>query len=278
MALEIEHTTDRTLDIKPDPLQKSDLLQTAPKQDRRTWWMTLFLLCAILGAMLALSVRTQQAVTHVTAVTASDILQRQVDDLQRTTKAQQIQITKYENGASSNSAETRALGSDLKTAKFAACLTAVQGPGVEVTLSDSKTPYPSAMPVGITPPNIIHDTDINQVVNELKAAGAEAISVNDQRLGAVSPIRCAGPTVFVNNTAQTPPYVIRAIGKPQTLETALNISNGIAAQIKQYDKAMFAVQPAKRLVIPAYSGVTQPKYALPVPPEKSASASKSTGA
>ena len=65
------------------------------------------------------------------------------------------------------------------------------------------------------------------MVNELKAAGAEAVSVNDQRLVAVSPVRCAGPTIFVNNTPQTPPYVIRAIGEPNTLETALNISGGI---------------------------------------------------
>ena len=271
MALEIDRKTDRATDI-------ADPLQTAPKQDRRTWWMTLFLLCAILGAMLALSVRTQQAVTHVAAISVSDILQKQIDDLQRTVKAQQSQIAKYEQGASSQSAETRALSSDLKTAKFAACLTAVQGPGVEVTLTDSKKPFADALPPGMAPPNIIHDTDINATVNELKAAGAEAISVNDQRVGAVTPIRCAGPTVFVNNTAQTPPYVIKAIGNPQILQTALNFPGGEADQVKSYDKAMFAVQPEKRLLIPASSGVLQPQYALPVAPEKSASSGKSAGA
>jgi len=259
------------MDTNPNPLE------TAPKQDRRTWWMTLFLLCAILGAMLALSVRTQQAVTHVAAVTGTDILQKQVDELQRTNKAQQSQINKYENGVSSSSAQTRALSADLKSAKFAACLTAVQGPGVEVTLTDSKKPFPGGLPPGLTPPNIIHDTDINATVNELKAAGAEAISVNDQRVGAVTPIRCAGPTVFVNNTAQTPPYVIKAIGKPLTLETALNLPGGEADQVRNFDKAMFTVQLAKHLVIPAGNGVLQPQYALPVPPEKSAASEKSAG-
>ena len=272
MALNIDRNTKRIMNPNPEP---NDI---APKQDRRTWWMTLFLLCAILGAMLALSVRTQQAVTHAAAVTTSSILLKQVDDLQRTVKAQQSQITKYEAGASSQSAETRALSADLKTAKFMAGLTAVQGPGVEVTLTDSKKPFPGGLPPGIAPPNIIHDIDINATVNELKAAGAEAISVNDQRVGAVTPIRCAGPTVFVNNTAQTPPYVIKAIGKPQTLETALNLPGGEADQVKNFDSAMFSVQPAKHLLIPATSGVTQPQYALPAAPEKSASAGKSTGA
>ncbi len=271
MALEINRKTDRVTDM-------TDPLQAAPPQDRRTWWMTLFLLCAILGAMLALSVRTQQAVTHVATVTASDILQKQVDDLQRTNKAQQSQITKYENGASSSSAETRALSADLKTAKFAACLTAVQGPGVEVTLNDSKKPFAGGLPPGYAPPNIIHDTDINATVNELKAAGAEAVSVNDQRVGAVTPIRCAGPTVFVNNTAQTPPYVIKAIGNPQILQTALNFPGGEADQVKNFDKAMFSVQSAKRLLIPAAGGLIQPQYALPVMPEKAASTEKSAGA
>ncbi len=263
------------MDAKPDPLE------AAPKQDRRTWWMTLFLLCAILGAMLALSVRTQQAVTHVAAVTASDILLRQVDDLQRTVKAQQSQITKYEAGASSNSAEVRAVSSDLKTAKFMAGLTAVQGPGVEVTLNDSKKPFDvplAALPPGAGPPNIIHDIDINQTVNELKQAGAEAISVNDQRLVATSAVRCAGPTVYVNNTQSATPFVIKAIGDPKTLEAALNIPGGEADQMKAFDKAMFSVQPMKRLAVPAYSGVIQPKYALPAALEKTASSGKGAGA
>ena len=247
------------MDTKPEPLD------AAPKQDRRTWWMTLFLLCAILGAMLALSVRTQQVVHSTVAKTSSDILGKQVEDQQRTIKAQQEQIAKYEKGVSSSSAQTQALSADLKSAKFLAGLTTVAGPGVEVTLSDSKTPYPGGLPVGMTPPNIIHDTDINMVVNELKAAGAEAVAVNDQRLVAVSPVRCAGPTVFVNNTAQTPPYIIKAIGEPRTLETALNISGGIATQLKSFDKAMFSVRAVKHQVVPAYSGVSQPKYALPSP-------------
>ncbi len=256
------------MDTKPEPLD------AAPKQDRRTWWVTLFLLCAILGAMLALSVRTQQVVHSTVAKTSGDILGKQVEDQQRTIRAQQEQIAKYEKGVGSASAQTQALSADLKSAKLLAGLTAVQGPGVEVTLSDSKTPYPGGLPAGMTPPNIIHDTDINMVVNELKAAGAEAVAVNDQRLVAVSPVRCAGPTVFVNNTAQTPPYIIKAIGDPKTLETALNISGGIATQLKSFDKAMFGVRAVKRLVVPAYSGVSQPKYAQPA----SGAVAKNSGA
>jgi uncharacterized protein YlxW (UPF0749 family) len=113
-------------------------------------------------------------------------------------------------------------------------------------------------------PGLIHDSDINQTVNELKAAGAEAISINDQRLVAMSPIRCAGPTVLVNNVPQPPPYVIRAIGNGKTLQAAMNLPGGIADQLRGMDPAMIKMDQSAHLVISAYSGPTQPKYAKPV--------------
>lgn len=142
-------------------------------------------------------------------------------------------------------------------------LTPVQGPGVIATLTDSKKRLPT-MPAGIQPPNLIHDTDINQVINELKAAGAEAISVNGQRLVTTSAIRTAGPTMLVNNTPQTPPYVIKAIGAPKTLVGALNLRGGGADQLKRFDPAMFSIQQAQTLTLPAYSGSGEPRYAKPV--------------
>ncbi len=254
------------MDLNPAPSDSStDAASLMPRKDRRTWWATLFLLCGILGAMLGLSVRTQQHVRRVAQVSGEGISAKQVDDQQRTIKKLQGQIDKFEAGATSSTAQAIAMADDLKSAKLLAGLTPVQGPGVVVTLNDSKNPFPGGLPPGMTPPNIIHDTDINQVVNELKAAGAEAVSVNDQRLVAVSPVRCAGPTVFVNNTAQTPPYLIKAIGDSKTLGAALNLHGGIADQIKSFDKGMFGVEPARHLVIPAYSGAVQPKYAVPAP-------------
>ncbi len=150
----------------------------------------------------------------------------------------------------------------LSQARFLAGLTPVQGPGVVVTLNDSRKPL-SNMPTGIAPANIIHDTDINQVVNELKAAGAEAIAVNDQRLVATSSIRCMGPTVFINFVPTAPPFVIKAIGNPKTLAGAMNIPGGVGTQLKAYDPAMFSVREAGPLRLPAYSGNSEPRYARP---------------
>ena len=153
----------------------------------------------------------------------------------------------------------------LSNARFLAGLTPVQGPGVVVTLNDSKK-RPPAMPSGIAPPNIIHDTDINQVVNELKAAGAEAIAVNDQRLVATSSGSSRGADRIHQLTyAAVPPFVIKAIGNPKTLAGAMNIARRAwPRQLKMYDPAMFSVREAGALTLPAYSGGSEPHYAKPV--------------
>ena len=249
------------MDLNPVP---TELL---PKQDRRTWWATLFVLCGLLGAMLGLSMKTQTAKNnHDTLANRQGVqaLIRANTDDQREIAVLQKEITLL-NATPSDTGRVTLLAKELAKAQFLAGLTDVKGPGVIVTMNDSKLPYPKDMPPSIMPQNIIHDTDIGQVVNELKASGAEAISVNDQRLVAVSPIRCAGPTIFINNTPQTPPYILKAIGDPKTLITALNISGGITSALKAYDPAMFKVEKAsKPLLITAYSGGIEPKYAAPV--------------
>lgn len=254
------------MDLNPKP--------TDGAQSRRTWWATLLVLCGVLGAMLGLSVKTQnvkQQQDRRDRVQGSTWLMTANADLQK--RIAQLQIDNAQlvkASAGSDSRKTVTLSEDLAKTQFLAGLTAVKGEGVIVTLNDSAKPFPKDMPLGAlgaTPPNIIHDFDINQVVNELKAAGAEAISVNDQRLIATSPIRCAGTPIFVNNTLQPPPYVIKAIGNPKLLLASLNISGGIAEQIKGYDPAMFKAEKSpKPLTIPAYSGAIEPKYARPAVP------------
>ncbi len=230
----------------------------------------MFALCGLLGAMLGLSVKTQTAKQQqdkLDRLQGSEVLIKANTGLQRRIAQLQKDNDLLAKSAPSDTERLKLLSKQNEKAQFLAGLTDVKGPGIVVTLNDSKIPLPAGMPAGVlgaSPPNIIHDIDINQVVNELKATGAEAISVNDQRLVAVSPIRCAGPTVFVNNTLQTPPYVIKAIGSPKNLATALNMSGGIMQQIRTYDPAMFKVEKStKPLVIPAYSGGIEPKYAVP---------------
>ena len=275
MALNI----NRDINLQPEPASAAPQTDNAPPQDRRAWWLTLFLLCAILGAMLGLSVRTQTVKVHNDAIAqmqGSEVLIRANTDLQRRVAQLQKDNSQLAVSAPSDTARLKLLSKDLANAQFLAGLTDVKGPGVVVTLNDSHKPA-ADMPAGFAPPNIIHDSDIASVVNELKASGAEAICVNDQRVVAVSPIRCVGPTVMVNFTPQAPPFVIKAIGNPKTLMAGINLPGGVTKEIVSYDPAMFTTEIAKHpLLIPAYTGGIDSKFAKPVV-QQTADAGKRAG-
>ena len=100
---------------------------------------------------------------------------------------------------------------------------------------------------------VIHDEDILRMVNELRAAGAEAISINGQRLIATSEIRCAGPTLSVNNVRSAPPYEIIAIGDKNTLENSIKMRGGVEDALKVWG-IQIDVQTVEKVYIPAYSG------------------------
>lgn len=221
------------------------------------------MLCTALGAMLGLSVKTQNAARHDAESKGYTYLVSLAEAQQRTIRDLQKNILKLEGVAGQGDHPAHVLDADLKQAKFLAGLTDVQGPGLVVTLNDSKHTIPNAPPE-LLMGNIIHDVDLALTVNELKAAGAEAVSLNNQRIAAMTPIRCAGPTVFVNNIPQTPPFVIKAIGDPVTLQGAMNLPGGVAAGLRRVDPEMFKMQKAAHLLVPAYAGATTPRYAKPV--------------
>jgi uncharacterized protein YlxW (UPF0749 family) len=81
---------------------------------------------------------------------------------------------------------------------------------------------------------VIHDADILNIVNELRAAGAEAISINDERVTATSNIRCGGPTINIDGKRHAVPFVIKAIGNPRTLEAGATAPSGYIDLMEYY--------------------------------------------
>lgn len=110
-----------------------------------------------------------------------------------------------------------ALLAELNRVKVLAGLTAVQGPGVAVTLDDK----PGFDVIKDTADALVHDSDVRHVLDLLKASGAAALSVNDQRIVNSSYVFCIGPTILCNMQRLTPPYVIRAIGDPGPMQAAI---------------------------------------------------------
>jgi uncharacterized protein YlxW (UPF0749 family) len=90
----------------------------------------------------------------------------------------------------------------------------VEGPGVVVTLDDSPA---RRSPTGDPNDLVIHERDLQTVVNALWGAGAEAVGINGERLTSTSAVRCAGNTLLLHGTLHSPPYRVAAIGDPAAL-------------------------------------------------------------
>jgi len=100
---------------------------------------------------------------------------------------------------------------------FRAGLTNVKGNGIVITMQDAQSAGS-----GDIKDYIIHDDDITGILNELRINGAEAISINGERILGTSKLVCAGPTIFLNKSRYQPPYVIKAIGDPDILYDAID--------------------------------------------------------
>lgn len=161
------------------------------------------------------------------------------------------QLEKIQKGDASAS-----VVSDINLLKQRAGLTDVTGPGVIITINDSKIPVKDN-----ENPNLylIHDEDLLRVLNELRAGGAEAIAVNDQRLTGTSEVRCAGPTVMVNGKVFGPPFVIKAIGDPKTLSAALTMRGGVVESLKYWGIEL-KIQEVDQMIVPAFNGTFKEEH------------------
>ena len=105
-------------------------------------------------------------------------------------------------------------------------LTPVEGPGVQVTLSDAPEPLGLESDQSLED-YIVHQQDLEAVINALWAGGAEAMMVMDQRIIATSSVKCIGPVLYLQGRSYGPPYVISAIGDVDAMLAALDESPGV---------------------------------------------------
>jgi uncharacterized protein YlxW (UPF0749 family) len=137
----------------------------------------------------------------------------------------------------------------------AAGLTAVRGPGVTSVLTDSQLP---ATPSGNLNDLVVHEQDLQAVINALWAGGAEAISVNGQRILATTAIRCVGNTLLLHGAVYSPPYSISAIGDEGALRAELDRDPAVARfrEAAREFELGFSVTGDDTLMIPAFDGAT----------------------
>ncbi|MBO5478511.1 MAG: DUF881 domain-containing protein [Clostridia bacterium] len=131
-------------------------------------------------------------------------------------------------------------------------LTDVEGEGIIITLRDNTTSLISSAN------NLVHDGDLRAVVNELKNNGAEAISINDQRIVPTTAITCAGTVIQVNDEIVGSPFVIKAIGDKNMINNVMR-SGGWLDLLTDYGISV-EVKKSDNIKINKYNGVLTDKY------------------
>lgn len=238
----------------------------------RSWVIPLTAVCLVLGALLGVQVHTQsirgetkvgrQTSALVGMLTAAEA---RLEEQQQEIKRLRSRLTEYEQLATSERGLAKLMSEELRTYRIALGLVPVEGPGIELELDDST--MRSSDEFGGQDLYVVHDFDLVQVANELWAAGAEAISLNGQRLITGSAITCSARLIRVNNVTIASPFTFLAIGNREKLTSALNIRDGVLDRLRLL-QFQVKLTPQQKLEIPPIPFTPEYEYAEPFVEEK----------
>ena len=172
-------------------------------------------------------------------------LQAEVDTL--ATQVNDLSITKVDP----------ALSSQIGRLEQATGLTPVTGSALRISLDDAPRNPGDPLPDGVVPDDlVVHQQDVQSVVNAMWRGGATAIQVMDQRIISSSAIRCVGNTLLLQGQVYSPPFVITAIGNTSALQQALNDEPGVSLYREYVERLNLGwdVSILNQVTIPAWQG------------------------
>ncbi|MEO6144264.1 MAG: DUF881 domain-containing protein [Dermatophilaceae bacterium] len=230
------------------------------------------LVAAGAGLMFATSAQTSQGTdlrsaggtNLVDVVRAQDLVVRQRAAL---VKALQDEVDSLTAQAAPGSAAVARLRAATAQLAAAAGTQAVSGPVLAVSLDDAKRTAAS-LPEGFTANDlVVHQQDVQAVVNALWAGGAEAMMLMDQRVVSTSAVRCVGNTLILQGRVYSPPYVIQAIGDTSAMREALASSRQVATYREYVDTfgLRYDVTSKSQASFPAYAGSLSLMHARTLP-------------
>ncbi len=165
------------------------------------------------------------------------------------------ELEKEREEATKNNSELEQAQQKITEGNKITGMTEVTGPGVTITLTDGKGIATSTLNPSQV---IVHDLDVLSVVNELINAGAEAISINDQRWVLTTAISCRGNTIDINGERIGAPFVIKAIGLPEYLAGLERVGGYL--ELMRGDGVGVTLEKSNSITIPKYSGVINFEY------------------
>lgn len=189
-------------------------------------------------------------------------IHKEIDDIKVLIEKRKKELETIKNIIADDEADiSEFLNNEINEIKLISGIEDVQGPGIRVIIADNEDEEIVGAQIN---DDIIHDADIQMILNDLRKAGAEAISINGQRVMSRSEIKCGGPTVRVNGRSSAPPFVITAIGDPKLLYAAINAPSTYGWQLREVYKLRVEAIMKDNVYVPKYSWVDQEfKYAKP---------------
>ncbi len=237
------------------------------------------LVFAIAGLMFAAAANTSQGtdLRAQRAVELRDLVRQKsvrVDILEQSVAGMQKRVDDLAEGRVGDPAAIRTR-SEIQALEPAAGLTPVNGRALTVALDDaplreSDDPLWQTM----TPDDVIvHQADVQAVVNALWRGGAEAVQLMDQRLINTSSIQCVGNTLLLQGRVYSPPYVITAVGPVKKMRKSLRLDPGVAGYRAWADAVGLGYEMTRvpEFTIPAYTGPIAMEFATPADPATAAS-------
>ncbi len=221
----------------------------------RSWQLGIGIIAMVLSMLLVMQLKTGLKIR-------ANLPTRQIPELVKMFNNQKMLINKYEQENAYLRQQLKDYDRDREVVrlKMAAGLIPLSGKGLKITLSDSERQlkeYEDPMFY------VVHYDQLELLVNELRAAGAEAIAVNGNRIAHSSGFSCAGSTILIDTKRLAPPYEIEAIGDPNNLKNALMMPGGFVEQQILSFNLKFVVEKTDQLIIPAYKGSLTFEHAQP---------------
>ncbi|NEK60157.1 DUF881 domain-containing protein [Geodermatophilus sabuli] len=189
-----------------------------------------------------------------------DVLAGQEEQL----AALQAQVQALTDQEASQNGAVAAAQAAGQSGSLSAGAVALTGRGVEIVLDDAPRRPDGSLPTGARPDDVvIHQSDVQAVVNAVWAAGADAVAIMDQRLIATSAVRCVGNVLLLQGRTYSPPFVVTAIGDSAAIRAQLAASPQVAVfqqAVEDYGLG-FAVRDRPLVELPAYRGSFDMEYA-----------------
>lgn len=229
--------------------------------------ITLGIMCLLLAAGIAIQIRTITDTNSTAKQTlAENGLRDEVlrwkekyDHLYRELEVAEKDLEKVRQEATQEDTTASNQEEEIKLNNMLLGLTDVTGPGIVISVKDKQGVTSEMLdPTDSIVYYLVHDTDLRMIVNELKNAGAEAISINNQRIVLTSSITCEGNIVRINGEKIGSPFTIKAIGNPERLYGALTRPEGIIDVFNR--KVDTKVDKANEVEISKYNGVISSKF------------------